>query len=104
VSPRPKHPKPDANQARIVGQLRDLGFVVHDVSSLGGDCLDLFVLGWNYRLDVLEWCQVEIKTDDGELTPGEKAYIDLIMEAGSARPPVIVARSVEDVLRWFGRC
>jgi len=92
---RPRHPKPDANQADIIRDLRDCGLVVHDVSSLGGDCLDLFAgdpLGGG-------WCHVEVKVEGGVLTPGEAEYI-----AQYAGPlPIIVARQAEDVLRALGR-
>jgi hypothetical protein len=100
---RPRHPKPDANQAEIIDQLRALGFIVHDISGLGGDCLDLFVMGWNRETQMWSIAQVEIKTDDGALTVGEEMYIDRVMEMTDDCAPVIVARSVEDVLRWFGR-
>ena len=97
---RPRRPRPDTNQSVIVGELRDLGFTVHDVSSLGGDVLDLFVGGEVIYLGRFEWLQVEVKAAEGVLTDGEAAYI-------STHPspiwPVIVARQTEDVLRWFGQ-
>jgi hypothetical protein len=46
---RPAHPKPDANQAEIVRDLRASGYTVIDVSSLGGEALDLFVGGFNFH-------------------------------------------------------
>jgi len=92
---RPRHPKTDANQSAMVNALRQCGLVVLDVSSLGGDCLDLFVgdpLGGGF-------VQVEVKTDGGVLTPGEAEYI-----ARYAGPlPIVVARRAEDVLIALGR-
>ena len=96
---RPRHPKPDGNQSTIVSELRANGFVVHDVSSLGGDALDLFVGGYNQHSDINEWTQVEVKTDDGVLTEGEARYIESV---GLTGLPVIVARCAEDVLKWYG--
>ena len=92
---RPRHPRPDANQSAMVEALRQCGLVVHDVSALGGDCLDLFCG------DPLSgrWCQVEVKTDSGTLTDGERCYI----ERYEGQLPIIVARHGVDILRWFGR-
>jgi len=92
---RPKHPKPDANQADVIRELRECGLIVHDVSSLGGDCLDLFV----GDPASYSWIQVEVKTDEGELTPRERAYIALHV----VLVPIVVARTAEDVLMAFGR-
>lgn len=92
---RPRHPKADANQAAMVEALRQCGLVVHDVSSLGGDCLDLFVgdpLGGGF-------VQVEVKASGGVLTEGEANY--LARYAGQL--PIVVARRAEDVLRALKR-
>ena len=92
---RPRHPKPDANQAAMVEALRQCGLVVHDVSSLGGDCLDLFVG------DPLSgrWVQVEVKAEGGTLTEGESAYIDRYRQ----QLPILVVRHGVEVLRYLGR-
>ena len=92
---RPRHPKPDANQSAMVEALRQCGLVCHDVSALGGDCLDLFVG------DPMSghWCQVEVKTPDGTLTEGEAAYLDRYGQ----HLPIVVARRAEDVLAALGR-
>jgi len=92
---RPRHPKPDANQADIIRDLRDCGLIVHDVSSLGGDCLDLFV----GDPASYSWLQIEVKTDEGKLTPRERAYIAVHLP----KVPILIAREAEDVLRAFGR-
>ena len=99
MTDRPRHPKPDGNQAQIIRELRDNGFVVHDVSSLGGDCLDLFVGGVNRHMRNAEWLQVEVKTTVGKLTANEARYTD---QVGLSMLPVLVARCTEDVLKWFG--
>ena len=100
MTPRPRHPKPDSNQAQIIRDLRRLGFVVHDVSSLGGDCLDLFVCGYTNEQGAQAWVQIEVKTDTGKLTEAEAEYI---VQADLEGVPVLVARCTEDVLRWFAR-
>ena len=87
----------DASQADIVDDLRCLGYTVHDVSPLGGDALDLFVGGRHHGLREYVWCQVEVKTEAGELTDGEAEYL-----ARHLGWPIIVARRAEDVARWFG--
>lgn len=92
---RPKHPKTDANQADIIRDLRACGLICHDVSSLGGDCLDLFV----GDPASYSWIQIEVKTDDGQLTPRERAYIAVHLP----KVPILVARETEDILCAFGR-
>ena len=87
----------DASQADIVADLRRLGYTVHDVSPLGGDALDLFVGGWHHGYGDYAFCQVEVKTEAGELTDGEAEYLARHLDW-----PIIVARSAEDVARWFG--
>ena len=92
---RPRHPKTDANQPDVIRDLRDCGLIVHDVSSLGGDCLDLFV----GDPASYSWIQVEVKTDEGKLTPRERAYIAVHLP----KVPIVVAREAEDVLKVLGR-
>lgn len=103
---RPKHTKKDANQSGIVGVLRDLGFLVIDVSDLPGSDdpaighpLDLFVCGLHLLTYRHEWLQVEVKQPGGQLDARERAYFDYWPEI-----PRIKAVCIEDVLRWFGRC
>lgn len=75
--PRPKRPRSDENEPRIVQELRDRGFTVIRTSPLPGDerdnPLDLFVgkpeEGW-------PWIQVELKTNIyAEFTTNEIAYL-----------------------------
>ena len=95
MSSRPRHPKTDANQPDIIRDLRKCGLIVHDVSSLGGDCLDLFV----GDPQSYQWLQIEVKTDEGQLTPRERAYIAQHI----TRVPILVAWTTEDILRALGR-
>jgi hypothetical protein len=99
MSGRPHYfTKRDANQAEIADGLRQMGFCVLDVSPLGGDALDMFVGGWSCKLKEYAWVQVEVKTPTGNLTNDEETYIAQWLEL-----PIVIARSTEDVLDWFGR-
>ena len=99
---RPRHPKPDANQQRMVQALRQCGLVVVVVSDLPGeqdqddvDTLDMYVgdpCNGN-------WMHVECKTDGGELTPHQRRYLDRYGQ----QLPIVVARRAEDVLAALGR-
>ena len=42
---RPRHPRPDGNQAQIIADAERHGMYVWDLSALGGEVLDL-VIGW----------------------------------------------------------
>jgi len=86
----------DRNQCEIVEGLRALSFCVLDVSQLGGAALDLFVGGWSMRLGCYAWVQVEVKVSSGQLTKGEQEHLTKWSEL-----PIIVARSIEDVVEWF---
>lgn len=91
----------DSNQAEITEALRSLGFLVLDVSPLGGDALDLFVCGpVVYDGYQRQWCQVELKANGGTFTDGEAEYLK---EHPSREWPVIWANCVEDILAWFGQ-
>lgn len=88
----------DENQKQIVADLRQLGFHVLDVSTLGGEVLDLFVAGRHGIRQQWEWLHVEIKTERGKLTEGEARFFEQCPDC-----PAIVARSTEDILDWFTR-
>lgn len=82
----------DGNHNDIVAGLEKAGFSVLDLSRLGDGCPDLLVC-WGERQLL-----VEVKRDRGTLTDRELAFFD--------RWPIgmaVVARTVEDVLREFGR-
>ena len=103
--PRPKHTKPDANQAQIIHELRTMGFEVIDVSRLGGDALDLFVMGFHRQRKQYEWLQVEVKTAlDAPFTTGEKAYFAAHWNGSpfeKSAYPIIAATSAEEIAGWF---
>lgn len=88
--------KRDANQADIAEDLRRLGFRVVDTSPLGGKVLDLFVCGYKPSIQDWAWLHVEVKTDEGSLTDGEKAFFEECPQC-----PAIVAQVTEDVLEWY---
>lgn len=102
---RPHHyTKSDSNQAEIVADLRKLGFDVDIVSGLKG-IYDIVVSGYK-RLHFLHGqarsscsVRVEIKNEKGKLNETEVKYWEKQKHVGS----LIVARTTEDVLEWFGR-
>ena len=105
MSQRPKRTKPDGNQNEIVTDLRKLGFDVEDVHDLPG-IYDIVVSGYK---DQSGWTdevrgavcsvRVEIKSEKGKLSPGEKEFHDAQNYKGS----LIVAKCTEDILAWFGQ-
>jgi hypothetical protein len=86
----------DANQPEIVECLRALGYKVAHTHTLGRGLPDIIVAGYHYgdRRRALLW--VEIKSPRGRLTGDEKTFF-----AEWSGEPVIIARSVTDVLEWF---
>jgi hypothetical protein len=102
---RPKHTKPDANQNAITRDLQKMGFEVIPVHNLGGDALDLFVLGYQRQRRRWEWLQVEVKTETtSRFTKGEKEYFTA---HGIDNPftvsefPILAATSAEEIAGWF---
>lgn len=93
--PRPKRTKPDANQAEIVAELRELGYDVLDVHNLDED--DIIVFGAKAILTVYCGVGVEIKSETGKLSPEQEKRIE---DSNGSR---IVARNVKDITDWFGR-
>lgn len=91
--------KVDGNQAQIVKELRFMGFdvdLVHRLKRL----YDLVVTGlprWANRPVAV---RVEIKNGNASLTEGEAEYWNEQRHGEN----LIIARSTEDVLRWFGMC
>ena len=102
---RPKHTKPDSNQAEIIRDLIAMGFEVIKVSDLGGDALDLFVLGFHRKRRRYEWLQVEVKpTHKSRFTDGEKAYFQkfgILEPFCESNYPVIAATSAAEIAGWF---
>jgi hypothetical protein len=92
----------DANQGELKAGLEHLGFVVLDVSQLAHLGFDLLVCGWHGGLRQTVWLAVEVKTEDGRLTKREAQFID-DMQRRFREPPLLVARDVIEVLKWFMR-
>ena len=82
--------KVDANQAAIVGVLRDIGATVLILSRVGQGCPDLAVgfRGVAYFL--------EVKSKSGKLTPAEREFFEIWKEH------VTLVRSPDDALRAIG--
>lgn len=86
----------DANQSEIVQGLTALGFSVADLSRVGGGIPDLIVAGTHRATGQQVNLLVEIKTATGKLRPGQ---VEFIQEWSG---PVLIARTLDDILRWFG--
>jgi len=104
---RPTRTKPDGNQAEIVADLQAFPWVYYilDVHNLAGT-VDIIVFGDKIvKSDIHDWIvyivpcgvAVEIKNGDAPLTGKEPELMEQLDECG------IVARSTEDVIRWFGQ-
>jgi hypothetical protein len=85
-----KHGRRDANHAEIRDRLREAHISVFDAGDIGKGYPDLVCgfQGQNYLL--------EIKTQDGKLTPDQVEFIE------TWRGTVHIVRTVEEALRVFG--
>jgi G:T-mismatch repair DNA endonuclease (very short patch repair protein) len=85
--------KRDANEKRIVKELRALGFAVmlHDSKGRPGEP-DLIVAKHGHTV------LVEVKDKGGIISEAQKTFITYWCDYGE----IIVARDTEDVLRAFG--
>ena len=90
--PRPRHPRPDANQQDIISALVLCGFMVADVSAIL-PTPDLFVL--DPTQPELGWTAWELKVPGADLTPAEQRAVDL--------GAVQVTYDAEKVLAYYGR-
>jgi len=96
-SRRPRYrAKPDSNQPEILKGWRTLGYLAWNTSSFL-TIPDCFVWGYDARLGLWLVRAVEIKTDTGDLSPEQQAFIDRWPGA------VLVARSLDDVLAAYGQ-
>ena len=96
----PRRDKPDANKAAIVAELRERGYVWVDT----GGSFDGVVIGYNHWTNSTAACLVEVKNPEGRgmrFTKSERELMDLLLSKGYQGVHV-VAKSTEDVLRWFG--
>lgn len=93
----------DANQAEITRGLEELGFTVLDVSQLAHLGFDLLVCGYHNDYHLPIWLAVEVKTPAGKLTERERqVQVEMAYKFREASP-LIVARDVDDVLRFYAR-
>lgn len=77
----------DSNQPAIVSALRDCGFSVLHLHTVGHGCPDILVGARGYNL------LMEIKNGRGKLTPDERGFFD------TWRGQVALIRSVDEALR-----
>lgn len=79
----------DANQGEIVEELRTIeGLEVFIMSSMGDGCPDLFIVYKGYQ------CWLELKVEDGKLTPAQEKWWARYYAAGGRE--LYVARSREE--------
>jgi hypothetical protein len=90
--------KVDANQPAVVQHLRECGLHVTLLHTLGKGVPDMVVTGYNHMAGAVLALLVELKNGNGKLTDDEIAWHSKYPADG----PLIVARSAEDVLKWFG--
>jgi hypothetical protein len=88
-----KHAKKDANHNDIVRELRACGCKVAELHQHGDGIPDTVVA--HPAGTIMLW--VEIKTDDGELTPAEMEFF-----ADWPQETRMIARTTDDVLRRLG--
>lgn len=121
MNPRPKRTKSDANQARIMAELRNAGCRAINVSSLPGHQMELYdvygVREWDKIEDPLDlfifsscerhWLQAEVKSSiEASFRPGQIAYFRSLGRwppEQSSDIPVIVIYDAGDALNWFFR-
>lgn len=71
----------DKNEAEIADALRKVGFTVHNFGSAGHDIPDLLVT--RPMWDGQKWiCWVEVKSKDGKLSEGQRAFRDIFQRRG----------------------
>ena len=91
--------KTDLNQKPMVAQIRRAGFHVHPTHRLGAGFPDLIVTGYSMKRNAVLALLVEVKQEREGLTADEIEF----HEGYPLDGPLIIARSADDVLRWFGR-
>lgn len=89
----------DANQADLEADLRALGFLVFDISTLPDSRCpgDLLVYGWHGFLGRRIWQVFEVKVPGGRLTKDQREFRERYADA------VPVVTRAEDVLEWYSR-
>ena len=89
----------DVNQREIVRAVRAAGLHVALTHQLGAGFPDVIVTGYSLPLNAVAAVFVEIKAGNDKLTEREQEWHAAYPDGG----PLIIARSADDVLRWFGR-
>jgi Holliday junction resolvase len=89
---RPRHPKPDSVQRDLVRDLGALGWLVWDLSPLGGEVLDLLVMRNGVCLPV------EVKSPGGKLTRAQRRSIARLRAVGVE--PIVAGTAEEVVEAW----
>lgn len=91
--------KTDANQAQVANDLNKLGFHVWLTHRIGRGGPDMVVTAYSERTQRVEVLLVELKNGKAKLNKREEKFHAEYPSDG----PLLVARSAEDVLRWYGR-
>jgi hypothetical protein len=106
---RPKYTRQDDNQRDIEVQLQELGFMTLRTSNSsvdgysGAHYLDLFVLGMHRKFNAPIWSQWEVKVSkESEFTESEMHWLSHSQYLFGSDVPVLVAYSVDDILKWYG--
>jgi len=96
------HGRKDSNHNDIKQALIDAHLSVADLADVPlnlpelTDLPDLLVGGYHQTLQIPYNALIEIKTDDGQLRPGQKLFIE------TWRGPVFTVRTVGEALAVFG--
>jgi hypothetical protein len=99
--------KVDKNQSEVVAELRQRGYHVTHLHQLGQGVPDLLVASYCLRYDAVVLLLVELKTEDGDLTPAEENWHEEFVNHFPSGPhrqeelPLIVARSAQEIAEWF---
>lgn len=88
----------DTNQTAIVNALRECGLHIVHLHTVGKGVPDLLVTGYRRQTGHVEALLVEVKTAKGKVRQEQVAWHSEYPEGG----PLLVARSAEEVLAWFG--
>lgn len=91
-----RYGKRDTNQKEIFQALRDAYISVHDTASLGDGFPDGVAAGVHRKTGQELTALLEVKTEDGKLTPAEEKFI------ASWRGTVHIVRTPAEALRVFG--
>lgn len=92
-----RNAKADANQPKVVAELRRRGALVTHTHQLGSGKPDFIVGMYSQRLKAPALLWVELKTEGGKLTKPERKF-----HQEWRGYPVIIARTANEILDWFG--